>query len=244
MLKAYGKTDVGNVREMNQDDFNCGVLGDEEAVFAVVCDGMGGEKGGNIASRTACDIVTDSVTAAYGSGFGDNSIKRILQTAVTAANVSVFDRSQRDPSLRGMGTTIVAAIVCGGMAHIVHAGDSRAYHITSGGIEQVTKDHSVVQLLVDRGEITADEARFHPKKHFITRALGVMSIIDLDYCEFPMNEGDAIMVCTDGLSNYFSNDQLFEMIKSAGYSKCVDKLINAAKKEGGADNITVVCITK
>ncbi|MBQ5666832.1 MAG: protein phosphatase 2C domain-containing protein, partial [Oscillospiraceae bacterium] len=126
MLKAYGKTDVGNVREMNQDDFNCGVLGDKEAVFAVVCDGMGGEKGGNIASRTACDIVTDSVTAAYGSGFGDNSIKRILQTAVTAANVSVFDRSQRDSSLRGMGTTIVAAIVCDGMAHIVHAGDSRA----------------------------------------------------------------------------------------------------------------------
>ena len=92
--------------------------------------------------------------------------------------------------------------------------------------------------------ITADEARFHPKKHFITRALGVMSIIDLDYCEFPLEEGEAIIICTDGLSNYFSNEQLFEMIKSAGYSKCVDKLINAAKKEGGADNITVVCITR
>ena len=123
MLKAFGKTDTGNVRENNQDDFNCGVLGDN-AVFAVVCDGMGGEKGGNIASRTACDIVTDSVTAAYGSGFGDNSIRSMLQTAVTAANVSVFDRSQRDPGLRGMGTTIVAAIVCDGMAHIVHAGDT------------------------------------------------------------------------------------------------------------------------
>ena len=143
-----------------------------------------------------------------------------------------------------MGTTIVAAIVCDGMAHIVHAGDSRAYHVTPNGIEQVTKDHSVVQLLVDRGEITADEARFHPKKHFITRALGVMSIIDIDYCEFPIAEGEAIIVCTDGLSNYFSNDQLFEMIKTAGYSKCVDKLISAAKKEGGADNITVVCITR
>ena len=243
MLKAFGKTDVGNVRENNQDDFNCGVLG-EEAVFAVVWDGMGGENCGNVASRTACDIVTDSVTAAYGSGFGDNSIRGILQTAVTAANVSVFDRSQRDPALRGMGTTIVAAIVCGGMAHNVHAGDSRAYHITADGIEQVTKDHSVVQLLVDRGEITADEARFHPKKHFITRALGVMSIIDLDYCEFPINEGEAIMVCTDGLSNYFSNNELYEMIKSVGYSKCTDKLINAAKKAGGADNITVVCITR
>ncbi len=243
MLKAMGKTDTGNVRENNQDDFNCGVLG-EDAVFAVVCDGMGGEKGGNIASRTACDIVTDSVTAAYGSGFGDNSIKRILQTAVTAANVSVFDRSQRDPGLRGMGTTIVAVIVSDGMAHIVHAGDSRAYHITPEGIEQVTKDHSVVQLLVDRGEITADEARFHPKKHFITRALGVMSIIDLDYCEFPLDEGEAILVCTDGLSNYFSNQELGEMVKTAGYQKCVDKLISAAKKEGGADNITVVCITR
>ncbi len=244
MLKAYGKTDVGNIREMNEDDFNCGVLSDKESVFAVVCDGMGGENGGSIASRIACDIVTDSITAAYGSGFGDNSIKRILQTAVTAANVSVFDRSQRDPELRGMGTTIVAAIVCDGMAHIVHAGDSRAYYVTPDKIEQVTKDHSVVQLLVDRGEITADEARFHPKKHFITRALGVMSIIDTDYCEFPIKEGEAIVICTDGLSNYFSNDEIFEIIKSAGYSKCADKLINAAKKAGGADNITVVCITR
>ena len=243
MLKAVGKTDIGNIREINQDDFNCGVLGDD-AVFAVVCDGMGGEKGGHIASRTAADIVTDSVTAAYGSGFGDNSIRGILQTAVTAANISVFDRSQRDPDLRGMGTTIVACIVCDGIAHIVHAGDSRAYHITAEGIEQMTKDHSVVQLLVDRGEITQDEARFHPKKHFITRALGVMSIIDLDYCEFALDEGEAIIICTDGLSNYFTSGELFDMVKAAGYGKCVDKLINAAKKAGGAENITVVCISK
>lgn len=243
MLKAYGNTDTGNVRENNQDDFNCGVLG-KDAVFAVVCDGMGGENGGHIASRTACDIVTDSLTAAYGSGFGDNSIRSILQTAVTAANVSVFDKSQRDMGLKGMGTTVVACIVSNGIAHIVHAGDSRAYHLTKTGITQMTKDHSVVQLLVDRGEITEDEARFHPKKHFITRALGVMSTIDLDYCEFPLQDGEAILICTDGLSNYFSSKQLNEMITSAGYGKCVDKLISAAKKEGGADNITAVIISK
>ncbi len=242
MLKVTGKTDIGNVREINQDDFNCGVLGDT-AVFAVVCDGMGGEKGGHIASRTACDIVTDSVMAAYGSGFGDNSVRAILQTAVTAANVSVFDRSQRDPTLRGMGTTVVAAIVCDGIAHVIHAGDSRAYHITPEEIIQATRDHSVVQLLVDKGEITADEARFHPKKHFITRALGVMSVIDLDYCEFPLEADDAMVICTDGLSNYFSNGELFEMIRDAGYGKCVERLISAAKKAGGADNITVVCIS-
>ena len=243
MLKAYGNTDTGNVRENNQDDFNCGVLG-KDAVFAVVCDGMGGENGGHIASRTACDIVTDSLTAAYGSGFGDNSIRAILQTAVTAANVSVFDKSQRDMGLKGMGTTVVACIVSNGIAHIVHAGDSRAYHLTKSGITQMTKDHSVVQLLVDRGEITEDEARFHPKKHFITRALGVMSTIDLDYCEFPLQDGEAILICTDGLSNYFTSKQLYELITSAGYGKSVDKLITAAKKEGGADNITAVIISK
>ncbi len=242
MLKAAGKTDIGNAREINQDDFNCGALGDT-AVFAVVCDGMGGEKGGHIASRTACDIVTDSVMAAYGSGFGDNSIRAILQTAVTAANVSVFDRSQRDPTLRGMGTTIVAAIVCDGIAHIIHAGDSRAYRVTKKEIVQATKDHSVVQLLVDKGEITPDEARFHPKKHFITRALGVMSVIDLAYCEFPLETDDALLICTDGLSNYFSSGELFEIIRNAGYGKCVERLISAAKKAGGADNITVVCIS-
>ena len=241
MLKAVGKTDIGNVREINQDDFNCGVLGDD-AVFAVVCDGMGGEKGGHIASRTAADIVTDSVTAAYGSGFGDNSIRGILQTAVTAANVSVFDRSQRDPDLRGMGTTIVACMVCDGIAHIVHAGDSRAYHVTADGIEQMTKDHSVVQLLVDRGEITQDEARFHPKKHFITRALGVMSIIDLDYCEFSLNEGEAIIICTDGLSNYVSEETIFDILKNENEENAADKLVSLANEAGGGDNITVVLI--
>ena len=102
----------------------------------------------------------------------------------------------------------------------------------------------MVQLLVDRGEITQDEARFHPKKHFRTRALGVMSTIELDYCEFPLEEGEAIVICTDGLSNYFSSCELYDMVKSAGYGKCVDKLVNAAKKAGGADNITVVCISR
>ncbi len=241
MLKAAGKTDIGNVREINQDDFSCGTLGDD-AVFAVVCDGMGGENGGHIASRTACNIVTDSVRAAYGSGFGDNSIRGLLQTAVMAANVSVFDRSQSDEGLRGMGTTVVAAIVCGGMAHVIHAGDSRAYHICRQGIIQVTKDHSVVQLLVDRGEIKEEEARFHPKKHFITRALGVMSTIDLDYCEFPLEKPDGLLICTDGLTNYFSNEQILGLTLAAGYDNCIDVLIENAKNEGGADNITVVCI--
>lgn len=241
MLKAIGKTDMGNVRESNQDDYNYGNL-DDDSVFAVVCDGMGGEKGGHIASRIASDVITDSIVAAYGSGFGDNSIRGILQTAATAANISVFDRSQRDPELRGMGTTVVAVIVSGGVAHIVHAGDSRAYIVSEDKIEQLTKDHSLVQIYVDKGEITQDEARFHPKKHFITRALGVTSVVDLDYCEFPIGEGEAIVICTDGLSNYFSNDELLAMIKTAGYSKCAEKLVGAAKKAGGADNVTVVCI--
>lgn len=243
MLKAYGNTDIGKRRDTNQDDYNCGVLGDG-AVFAVVCDGMGGEKGGHVASRTACDIITDAVTSAYGSGFTDNSIRGILQSAVTAANISVFDKSQRDPDLRGMGTTVVAVIVSDGIAHVVHAGDSRCYHVTPDVFEQVTKDHSVVQLLVDRGEITSDEARFHPKKHFITRALGVMSSIDLDYCEFALQDKEAILVCTDGLSNYFSSAEMYGIIKTAGYAKCVDKLTAAALKAGGEDNITAVCIYK
>ena len=242
MLKAIGKTDIGNVREINQDYFVCGELG-ENAVYAVVCDGMGGENGGHIASKTACEIVRDSILGAYGSLFSDNSIRGILQTAATAANVSVFDRSQSEEELRGMGTTIVAAIVSDGMAHIVHAGDSRAYHLCRKGIIQVTKDHSVVQLLVDRGEIKEEEARFHPKKHFITRALGVMSTIDLDYCEFPMEEHDALLICTDGLTNYFSNEQIFGLTLAAGYERCVDVLIENAKNEGGSDNITVVCIS-
>jgi serine/threonine protein phosphatase PrpC len=241
MLNAIGKTDIGNVRETNQDDYNFGNL-DDDSVFAVVCDGMGGEKGGHMASHIASTVITDSIVAAFGRGFKESSIKGVLQTAVTAANISVFDRSQSDEKYRGMGTTVVAVIIFGGIAHIVHAGDSRAYLVSEDRIEQLTKDHSLVQIYVDKGEITQDEARFHPKKHFITRALGVTSVIDLDYCEFPLNEGEAIMICTDGLSNYFSNDELFAMIKSAGYSKCAEKLIGAAKKAGGADNITVVCI--
>lgn len=241
MLKVTGKTDIGKVRETNQDYFLCGNLG-EEAVYAVVCDGMGGENGGHVASKLACEIVRDSILAAYGSGYGDNSVRGVLQTAVTAANISVFDRSQQDKDLCGMGTTIVACIVSGGVVHVVHAGDSRAYHLCKKGMIQITKDHSVVQLLVDRGEIKEEEARFHPKKHFITRALGVMSTIDLDYSEFTIDAHDAVLICTDGLTNYFSNEQIFGLTLAAGYDACADVLVENAKNEGGADNITVVCI--
>ena len=176
---------------------------------------MGGVHGGKIASSVAIDMVSDKIKKCYNKLMPVYSFENIFLSTITTANVIVNDRSYTDDELRGMGTTIVAVIVKNGEACIAHVGDSRAYHVTPNGIEQVTKDHSVVQLLVDRGEITADEARFHPKKHFITRALGVMSIIDLDYCEFPINEGEAIMVCTDGLSNFVSDQTILEIFKNS-----------------------------
>lgn len=240
-MKIVAKTDKGLVRENNQDAYAVGELPGEVA-WAVVCDGMGGAAGGNIASALAVKVISDKITSSYNEKMRDSSIKNLLDSAITAANIEVYDMAYSRPNLKGMGTTVVAVVVRDNVAHIAHAGDSRAYIVNKDGVEQITVDHSLVQNLVDRGEITKEEAEHHPNKNVITRALGVDKRIDVDFSEVDLQENETLILCTDGLSNCVNNAEIADDIKDGQYYAFADRLVKRANKNGGNDNITVVAI--
>lgn len=240
-MKIVAKTDKGLVRENNQDAYAVGELPGEVA-WAVVCDGMGGAAGGNIASALAVKVISDKITSSYNEKMRDSSIKNLLDSAITAANIEVYDMAYSRPDLKGMGTTVVAVVVRDNVAHIAHAGDSRAYIVNKDGVKQITVDHSLVQNLVDRGEITKEEAEHHPNKNVITRALGVDKRIDVDFSEVDLQENETLILCTDGLSNCVNNAEIADDIKDGQYYAFADRLVKRANKNGGNDNITVVAI--
>ncbi|MDE6658546.1 MAG: Stp1/IreP family PP2C-type Ser/Thr phosphatase [Eubacterium sp.] len=241
-MKIVAKTDKGIVRSSNQDAYAVGEFPDEVA-WAVVCDGMGGHAGGNIASALAVKVISDKINASYRENMRDSSIRNMLDSALTAANMEVYDMAEADPELRGMGTTVVCAIVKNGYAFIAHAGDSRAY-IYDGELRQITTDHSYVQTLVDIGKITQEEAEHHPNKNKITRAIGAEKIIDIDFDEVELNDEDVLILCTDGLSNYVSSDEMINEVQDGKYYAFADRLVKKANHNGGGDNVTVVAIAK
>ena len=240
-MKIVAKTDKGLVRSSNQDAYAVGELPGEVA-WAVVCDGMGGEAGGNIASALAVKVISEKITSAYNEKMRDASIKNLLDSAICAANIEVYDMAYSRPDLQGMGTTVVAVIVRDKTAFIAHAGDSRAYIVSDDTIQQITTDHSLVQNMVDRGEITAEQAQHHPKKNLITRAVGVEKRIDIDFSEIDLNDNETLILCTDGLSNFVTNKEMIDDIKDGQYYAFADRLVKRANKNGGGDNITVVAI--
>ena len=219
-MRIVAKTDKGNVRDSNQDAYAVGEFSDE-VVWSVVCDGMGGAAGGNIASALAVKVISDKINASYRNQMRDSSIKNMLDSALTAANIEVFDFAEAQPDLRGMGTTVVCAIVRDNQAYIVHAGDSRAYVINNGNIRQITTDHSMVQDLLLRGKITPEEAEHHPNKNIITRAVGVNKAIEIDFEQIDLEDDDTLLICTDGLSNYVSNDEMLELMSLQGLSEVI-----------------------
>ena len=242
-MRIVAKTDKGNVRDSNQDAYAVGEFSDE-VVWSVVCDGMGGAAGGNIASALAVKVIGDKINASYRNQMRDSSIKNMLDSALTAANIEVFDFAEAQPDLRGMGTTVVCAIVRDNQAYIVHAGDSRAYVINNGNIRQITTDHSMVQDLLLRGKITPEEAEHHPNKNIITRAVGVNKAIEIDFEQIDLEDDDTLLICTDGLSNYVSNDEMLELMSDGKHYAFADRLVKKANENGGGDNITVVVISK
>lgn len=240
-MKIVAKTDKGLVRSSNQDAYAVGELPGEVA-WAVVCDGMGGEASGNIASALAVKVISEKITSAYNEKMRDASIKNLLDSAICAANIEVYDMAYSRPDLQGMGTTVVAVIVRDKTAFIAHAGDSRAYIVSGETIQQITTDHSLVQNMVDRGEITAEQAQHHPKKNLITRAVGAEKRIDIDFSEIDLNDNETLILCTDGLSNFVTNKEMIDDIKDGQYYAFADRLVKRANKNGGGDNITVVAI--
>lgn len=240
-MKIVAKTDVGKKRNSNQDSYTAGELPNGVA-WAVVCDGMGGAAGGNVASSNAVKVISQKITASYRPNMSPNSIKNMLVSAITAANISVYEMSKANTELDGMGTTVVCTVITDGVAYIAHAGDSRAYAITNNTVKQLTRDHSMVQELVRSGKITEDEAKIHPKKNIITRALGVEPEIRVDYSEYDLNENDIIVLCTDGFTNFVENEEFLNIVENNSYYEIADRLVKAANDNGGGDNITVVAI--
>lgn len=241
-MRVVAKTDIGSVRPNNQDSYAAGELSSSVA-WAVVCDGMGGASGGNIASSIAVKIISERITSSYKDGMSRSAIKNMLTSAIAAANIEVFDESQSDEALAGMGTTVVAAIIADDSVYIAHAGDSRAYILSNGSLNQITKDHSFVQEMVDKGRLTPDEAKDDPRKNIITRALGVNDELRVDFYEEFINKDDIVLICTDGLTNYVTVDEIITLISNGDFNNFAERLINRANENGGGDNITVVTMS-
>ena len=240
-MNVYSKTDIGLMRSSNQDYCKTGELSDG-SVWAVVCDGMGGANGGSTASRIAAETIAEQLKELYNIEKYHDDMEKLIKTAIAIANQRVYDMSLNVYSLSGMGTTVVVAVVKEEVVHIVHAGDSRAYIYENGSLKQITKDHSMVQELVDIGQITPEEARNHPNKNIITRALGTRENLKTDYNGVKFDKDSVLLICTDGLSNYLTDENIAEFIKKSRGDELVGRLVEQAKMMGGSDNITVAVI--
>lgn len=240
-MKIVARTDVGLIRDNNQDSYTAFEL-TESAVLAVVCDGMGGAAEGALASSLAIKAIKERITDRYFDGMSDLSIKSLIVSAIENANSNIFELSLTDEKYQGMGTTVVAAIITNSFVYVAHAGDSRAYKISDGALAQITTDHSVVQRMVDNGQITKEEAKDHPDKHIITRALGVDESIKVDFCQESFEDEDIIILCSDGLTNYVGGEDILRLTDDGCYYDYANRLVDLANQNGGGDNVTVVAV--
>lgn len=242
-MKLFGVTDTGCHRKDNQDSYAFRELGDQAAVL-VVCDGMGGAQGGSVASAVAVEAFAAAVEEQFAHGAPEDDPgwwEDILAAACGRANRQVYELSQTNPEYQGMGTTLVAVLAMPGESYVVNVGDSRCYLIEHELIRQVTVDHSLVQLLVDRGEITAEEARVHPRKNLITRALGVDSEVDCDLLRVETGSGSRLLLCSDGLTNVLTDQVLLQAsVDEAEPEGLCRSLLRMTLERGAPDNVTIV----
>ena len=231
------KTDIGAFRDNNQDAFLTGTFVNGDA-WAIVCDGMGGVSGGQIASALCVEKAAAVIRKGYRNRMSVKSVKNLLESAISAANAVVFEKSLKDDELKGMGTTIVAAVIMGSIAVIAYVGDSRAY-LVNDTITQLTKDHSLVQLMIDTGRITPEEAKTHPDKNIITRAVGIENFVDADIEIIDVSPDDKLLLCTDGLSGVVEDSEI-QLIINEYSNVSAEKLIEKALENGSRDNITAV----
>ena len=242
-MQAWGLTDTGMIRSENQDTFRILKLSREQ-LLTLVCDGMGGAKSGNIASKIAADIFCDEIKKNTRSSMKQEQIDTMLLDAVELANKAVYEQSQLGDEYKGMGTTLVAAFFQKNSVTVVNVGDSRAYLCSSDGISGITVDHSLVEMMVQRGEITREQAKTHPGKNLITRAIGTEADVEADLYHMLSDKGTAIVLCSDGLSNTMSDQEiLFEVIHGTNRQDCCQRLVKIANYRGSPDNVTVVLVS-
>lgn len=240
-MNLFGLTDIGAVRLENQDSYAIREL-DEQLAVAVVCDGMGGANAGNVASAVAVETFTASVEELVKCNppQSDQGWAHLIRDACHKANQVVHDLSQTTPEYQGMGTTLVGALLLPQEWLLVNVGDSRGYVLREGEIRQVTQDHSLVQALVNRGELTQEQARIHPKKNLITRALGVDGEVQEDLFRVEVQPGDRLLLCSDGLSNVISDTEILRLCQSGALEDCSRQLLALAMERGAPDNVTIV----
>lgn len=240
-MQVFSKIDIGRLRKSNQDACFTGRLY-EHTLLVIVCDGMGGANAGNIASKTAIKSISDYVGKSFRKSMKEKDMADMLKNAIISANIEIYDMSRENSDYSGMGTTAVVAIVQNEYAVICHVGDSRAY-IVCDKIEQLTKDHSIVQSLIESGKLTPDEAKVHPRKNVITRALGAEEDIVPDTVTVSLKENDNLLFCTDGLTNFVEPSDILNIFKTNQIDNVATTLVERANQNGGGDNITVVTVT-
>ncbi len=248
-MQVFGMSDVGMKRSLNEDNFIANVY--NGTAVAVVCDGMGGANAGEVASRIACRKFISEILPQIEnikSTVTDESefilrMDRAIISSTDASNAQVYQTAKEDDALDGMGTTLSGCIVHGENVWTFNVGDSRVYSVNDGGVRQLTVDHSFVQALLDDGKITEEEARQHPNRNLILRALGVTRTVECDISHFK-NNGGYYLVCSDGMSNYYDEKEFYKTVTNDddALSDKVQSLIRLANSKGGADNITAVLI--
>lgn len=239
MVSVWGLTDRGRVRRENQDSCAYAVLADQFA-WGVVCDGMGGANAGDIASKMAVETVEATLATLPDENRTTEDGALLLQ-AVEQANQRIYEKATTEPACTGMGTTLVGLIVRNGALLVANVGDSRAYHITKTGIRRITRDHSVVEDLVEKGDLTPEEARQHPQKNLITRALGTSRQVRADLFQQEVAEGDMLLLCSDGLVNEVTDEAIYQQAHAGGTPQEIcQRLMNETLEHGAPDNVTIV----
>ena len=240
-MNLWGITDIGSVREQNQDDYYIEQV-EPDLGLAIVCDGMGGARAGNIASQLAVQTFLETAKSSPPQEWRAEP-EALLHSAAQQANTAVYTMAGREPECRGMGTTMVAALVVGQNAYILNIGDSRCYLVQPDGIRRLTRDHSVVEDLVTRGKITPEQARQHPQKNLITRALGAEAQLRADLYRQALSPGDALLLCSDGLSIVVTEQEvLYEVLHGGPAEDCCRRLLDIALLRGAPDNVTAVLL--
>ena len=238
-MKTFSKTDIGMVREVNQDY----VFVTETPIgnlpnLLVVADGMGGHRAGEYASRLAVEVLKQELEGSTG-----DSPEAVMRNAITRANERVLEAARQDAKLSGMGTTLVVATVIERTLYFANVGDSRAYLIAENGLCCITTDHNVASLLYEQGKITESEMAVHPQKHMLTRAVGVEKTVLTDTFILTYEDKISLLLCSDGLSGYCSDDEIYDVLSETDFDSAAESLIQLALNKGGRDNVTVAVIS-
>lgn len=242
MIKAYAKSDVGKVREMNQDSYYISQSLDEVQIY-MLADGMGGYKGGEIASNLAIQSAKNYILNNFKEISKDReSIIQLLASSIEYANMVVYEKSKENEELQNMGTTLEIVLIYGNKAFIGHVGDSRIYRIRKSFIRKLTQDHSYVQKLVKDGTITQEEAKHHPQKNMLMKALGCNAFVEPDILVRGFLKDDIYIMCSDGLSNLVEQEEMYDIVLKENIEQAPKEFVELANERGGYDNITVAVI--